>query len=415
MSIAVPLLTRRAVVQAKIEATYAVAETPDTGDGILCEVPEYTITPNILERDFTRNDMSPLGVVVARKLAKLEFTTELRGNSKENSGLLTDAPVIARLFQACGYALSGATTSVGLGPYMTNVQNNVVTWTTDATTATNTDVVQYILTVDTGGASGTAKITVTSDTAGEGNASATVTTGTPVVTGTKGISLTPVFTGSLVVGQRWVVWLLPLGLLLTPRSDSFQSLTLLTNKDGVQHQMPGSFGTFEITMQAGQYAKVKFTFTGNFVQPTDVALPTPVYERTIPHQCELGRLEADNTRIIVSKFTFNQGNDIQILEDISSVEGYAGVRIVNRKPEGGIDPLAETVATYDFWGRLGSGQAMPFQVRAGTAAGNAVWFFGTNAQYSGMSYIDRNSLLAYQAGLRFARQNGNDENFIFFA
>lgn len=412
MSVASPLVSRRAVVQAKIEASYGVAETPGAGDGVLSEIPAYTITPNILERDFTRNDLSPLGIIVARKIAKLEFTTELRGNGKENSGLTADAAVLTRLIQASGYALSGHTTAFALGPYPTNDQVNPVAWTA-AGTPTNTAVIAYYIAVTTGGVSGTAHITITSDTGGEGSASAAITTATPVSLGTSGQTITPVFTGTLVIGQRWVVWALPPGLLLTPVSDNFQSVTLQVNKDGVQHVLAGSYGTFEITAQAGQYAKIKFTFTGTYAAPTDVALPAPTYETTLPHQVELGRLRADATQLVVSKFTFNQGNDIQIIEDVSAVDGYAGSRIVGRKPEGGIDPLAELVATYDFWGRMASSQRMPFQMRCGTDAGNELWMIGTNVQYSGFSYIDRTSLLAYQAGLRFARQVGNDEFFIF--
>ena len=56
---------------------------------------------------------------------------------------------------------------------------------------TNTDVIQYILDVTTPGVSGTAEITVTSDTVGEGTAAAVVTTATPFTLGTKGLTVTP--------------------------------------------------------------------------------------------------------------------------------------------------------------------------------------------------------------------------------
>ena len=34
------------------------------------------------------------------------------------------------------------------------------------------------------------------------------------------------------------------------------------HKDGVKHTMTGAFGTFEVTAQAGNYASIKWTFTG---------------------------------------------------------------------------------------------------------------------------------------------------------
>ena len=55
------------------------------------------------------------------------------------------------------------------------------------------------------------------------------------------------------------------------------------HKDGVLHEMPGSFGTFEITAQAGDFATVKWTFTGSYVEAaTDDPNPSPNFERRCP-------------------------------------------------------------------------------------------------------------------------------------
>ena len=132
-----------------------------------------------------------------------------------------------------------------------------------------------------------------------------------------------------------------------------------------------------------------------------------------PRRSQLARLTSANFKAIVEKFTFNQGNDIQIRPDVSASDGYIGVRITGRKPEGGIDPEADLVANNDFWGQFAAAQRMPFQMRVGDVAGNTVWMFAPNTQYSGMTYPDRNGILAYDAGLRFARSVGNDEFFVF--
>lgn len=529
------LLTRRATLQAAIESTYNVPASVGSQDGILVSTPEFMITPNILERDFTHSDLSMLPFIIGRKIAKMEFETELRGNGSEASGLVANAPVIARLFEACGYSLTGHTGSFAIGPYQTNDQITQVAWsvtsevaasdiltgsavpidgdsvtvggktytfhtvltnvdgnvliggseatalanlalainlgngaginyalatvantqvsstshtgttltvrainpgsggnsiaatktgttlswasstlTGGADAGTNTDVITYYIAVDTGGASGVAHVTVTSDTVGEESASAVITSATPLALGTKGLMITPLWAGNLVVGQKWVVWLLPAGLTLQPVSYNFNSVTLVMNKDGVQHQMPGALGTFDITAEAGNYAKIKWTFTGTYVTPVDSPLPLPNYETTLPSQVQLARLMMDNFGAIVAKFTFNQGNDIQIRPDVSGPDGYLGVRLVSRKPEGGIDPEADNVANYDFWGKMSAATRMSFQMRIGTVAGNIVWCFGTNVQYSGLTYQDRNGISTYQAGLRFARQVGDDEMFFHF-
>ena len=492
----------------------------------------------MLERDFTRNDLSPLPFIIGRKIASVEFETELRGNGLQNSGLTANAPVIARLFQACGYALtpnpapsisnvfqvgdeatpvawaesSGATASgtytpsgnfsagdvitIGTKHYTfvnsyTNTDGDVLlggsegasinnliaavnlgagagtvyaaamtanpaevlaslsgsnlvitsrsqgaagnsiatTYTPSgssegawghatlqggADVASNTDMIAYYLTVSSGGASGTAEVVITSDTAGEGSPAQALTSGSPLTVGTQGLALTPTWAGNLEAGQQWVMWLRPPGLSLDPISDNFQSVTLALHKDGVLHTVPGCFGTFQINAAAGNYATVKWTFTGTYQAPVDDPNPSPNFETELPSQVQLARLRINEFNAIVEKFTFDQKNDIQIRPDVSSSDGYIGTRIVSRKPDGGIDPEADLVANNDFWGQFAAAQRMPFQFRVGSAPGNTVWFIAPNTQYTGMTYGDRNGILVYDAGLSFARSVGNDECSLFF-
>ena len=408
------LLTRKAVLQAAMETTYDVPASVGVNDGVLVSNPMFTVKPNVLERNFVRNDLSPMPHIIGRKLASMEFETELRGNGKQSSGIAADAAIITRLFRACGYGQSANAAPVAKGPFVIGDPPVEVTWDSDASAATNTDVVAYYIAVDTPGPSGTAKVTITSDTEGEGHASETVTSGTELEIGTFGLTLTPTWTGELKAGMSWVVWLMPPGIGLSPISDNFESITLVMHKDGVKHVMPGAFGTFEITAQAGNFATVKWTFTGTYVPPTDEANPSPRYERTLPSQVELARLRVSTFNAVVEKFTFNQQNDIQIRPDVSSSDGYIGTRITARKPEGGIDPEADLVANNDFWGQMAAATRMPFQMRVGHQAGNTIWVIAPNTQYTGLTYTDRNGILSYDAGMRFARSIGNDEIAFYF-
>jgi hypothetical protein len=518
-----------------METTYNSAASVGNSDGILVADPTYSADPNVLERNFTRDTLSPISHIVGRMLAKMEFTTELRGNGKQNSGVLTDAPIIARLFRACGYKLTACPDPGAIGPFNIGDIANPIAWslgsgafatgtltistgvpaandtvtigsrtytwksaltgaanevliggtitasgdnlaaainrgpgegtvygantlinddvaasnssgavtvtaklagdsansiaTTESGTntawgaatlaggtdvATTSDMIAYYLEVTTGGASGTAEITVTSDTAGEGVAAAAVTSGSVFTIGTKGLTLTPAFTGNLTQGDKYVVWLAPAGLKLLPISDFFESITLVMHKDRVKHTMPGAFGTFEVTAEAGNYASIKWTFTGTYQAPVDAAsLPSPVFEKTLPSQVELARLRLTDFNAVVQKFTFNQGNDIQIRPDVSSSQGYIGTRIVGRKPEGGVNPEADLVANYDFWGMLRNATRMPFQMRVGTAAGNTVWCLAPSTQYSGMTYQDRQGISAYDAGMKFSAYQADDEMCFF--
>ena len=409
------ILTRRAVLQAGLETTYNTAISLGNGDGFLVENPDYRVDPTVLERNFARADLSPLGHIIGRKLARMTFRTELRGNGAQQSGLSANAPLISRLFRACGYAMDSlddpaATAVIPIGEHA-----NPVAWSVAAGALDNTDVIAYYLEVTTGGASGTAEIAVISDTAGEGNAAAVVTAASALTIGDSGLQATPTFSGSLAVGQRWVLWALPTGQLLEPISDDFESLHLDMFFDGLRHRLTGGRGTFSLNAEAGQYATVDWDLVGQYHAPIDASLPTPNFETTLPPVVELARLRIDDYSAVVNALSFTQGNDIQPRPDVNAADGYAGVRIVDRKPEGGIDPEAALVASHDFWGKMSAADRMPFQMRVGRVAGNRIWMIAPGVQYSGLTYRDRSGIRAYDAGLKFTRQTGNDEIMFLLA
>ncbi len=109
MAIAGGLLTRKALLLAKVETTPGQDALPTPPlDAILVADPEFSIDPNILERDFVAGDLSPFPHIVGRKLASISFSTELKSNGGANSGdIITDEPKLGRLMLGCGYRLSG--------------------------------------------------------------------------------------------------------------------------------------------------------------------------------------------------------------------------------------------------------------------------------------------------------------------
>jgi|GEM_PF-2398822 len=413
MIVSNPLLTRRAVLQCAIESDYRVPAPVGVDDALYVEDSDYSVDPNLLERNFARDDLSPLPNIVGRRQASIKFTTELKGNGKQHSGIVIDAPIISRLFRACGYSLTTLSTADVSQVFPVGSHPSNVTWA--ANVGSHQSTIGYFIEVTTAGASGTAQVTVSSDTAGENTSTpVTITSGTDLNIGTTGLKLAPTFTGDLVLGQKWVVWCLPKGLRLDPVSDGFESLTLVLNMDGVEHRMYGSYGTFSVNAEAGDYAKIEWEFQGTYEDPTDKPLPQCNYETTIPAQVEHARLRIDKNYTIVNAWSFEQGNDIQIRPDVSSGEGYVGTRIVSRDPKGGIDPEAELVANHDFWGKLGRAERMSFQIRIGTEKGNTVWFLSPSVQYTGLTYQDRDGIRAYDAELKYSRVFGNDEMCIIF-
>lgn len=122
------LLTRRAVVQAAMESVYNTPAAVGANDGVLVADPAYTVEPSVLERNFVRSSLSPQAHIMGRLLAGMEFQTELRGNQLQHSGDVADAPIISRLFRACGYALTGHPNSSVIGVFDVDSHANAAAW-----------------------------------------------------------------------------------------------------------------------------------------------------------------------------------------------------------------------------------------------------------------------------------------------
>src|SRR6266487_2642706 len=156
-----PRLMRRTLVLAKVESTPGTDAAPTpAADAILVASPSYETDLQILQRDFVRADLSPIGIQVGRKLAHMKFGVELRGNGLQQDGA-TD-PKIGRLLQGCGFSRTGITTA---GPGAVRAVGNhsaAVTWSSAGTYngATFPDCQDFLLTCVLAGASATAKLRV---------------------------------------------------------------------------------------------------------------------------------------------------------------------------------------------------------------------------------------------------------------
>lgn len=109
MAVAGGLLTRKALLLAKVETTPGTDALPVASlDAIEVVDPEFSLDPNVLERNVVAPDLSPFAHVIGRKLANITFTTDLKSNGTAQSGNVTaNEPKLARLFRGCGYELNG--------------------------------------------------------------------------------------------------------------------------------------------------------------------------------------------------------------------------------------------------------------------------------------------------------------------
>ncbi len=330
-----------------------------------------------------------------------------------------------------GSALGGLTvgdvwrvTVLGLRFTFTATGATVTTWGDDFVTAvaahTNIAAVNTV---------GSVAVTLSGTFAGT-----VLTTDTTVLTfGASGHNITVGTVTNVALNDGWTITTKPVGFEYDPVSTGIESVTIYMYFDGVLHRMTGSRGTFTIEGTGGELANFNFTFTGNFEIVTDVALPSAIFETTIPTQVELAKLhineDVDATapkaqvpaadiavvcgtyedeingstnELCAASFTFDLGGEIQPRECINEADSFKGVVFTSRASTGSIDPELELVATHDFWGLLSDADVLSFQVVVGQNRGNVVRLESPSVQFAGLSYAERNGLRVLETDLRFS-------------
>jgi hypothetical protein len=275
------------------------------------------------------------------------------------------------------------------------------------------------LTCTTGGASATAEVTVSAPAVGETAAysqTGVVVEDATAITLPGGAEITPTVGTSLAEDDEWVFVLTPSGYEYSPVSDNFESVTLYVYYDGLLHKLTGCFGTWSMEAVGGEYAKFTFNFTGNYVAPTDTALPSsPGYESQKPAQVELATLSLSSTTgLVASRFAVDIANDIQIREDINAADAFSGAKLVGRTPTVSFDPEAVLEATHSFWADLAAGTESAFVAKVGNVKGNVVSFECPKVQETNLQYGNRNTTRTYEVTMAAARNSGNDELKVSF-
>lgn len=417
-----PILTRKTAVYVEVESAYGTAATmSDSTSPTLVENADYSVDLQKIDRPIYRADLSPIPDIIGRKIGKMRFTHEVRGG-----GTVGSECRLGRLLRGCTM-LATAEVSPWWGSFIkTGATGPAVVWEGAGTISGVIEPKTVAIKVTTGGVSETARASIFYDDGTATQTNVELESGATIALAgsLSAATVEPTWTGSLVAGQTWVVTVWPAGIKYLPSSDqsAFKSLTINMYKDGIMHQLTGAYGTFKVNAKAGDRALVDFEFTGFYANPTDVALPTsPVYETSMPQQCELGRLHADmfgvaspaNNPLVAETFSYDIANKIEPRLSINAANGWTGLLVTERGSTGGVDPEMTLVATEDFWTKLSEAKQMPFGMRVGTSGGN-MWAISAPAvQYTGLTYKDRTGATVLDAALQFNRVAGDDEIMLY--
>lgn len=265
--------------------------------------------------------------------------------------------------------------------------------------------------------SGTATVTVACTSGAAGTVVTTASTNLTFNTGAGQFTMT--WSGSLVLGDYWIIDTYRPGVHMTPISGSFESLTLKVFYDGQLHSVTGCRGTATIECKAGNYGTMSFTFQGQYRDPGDAAIPTTaVFENTVPVQIETAYLKIGRfLNAVAESWTIDLGNTVTPRESVNSTDGYVGVQITNRVIKGGCNPEAVKESVFPFWKNMATATLHQFNAQVGSTTGNIVIFQSNTVQISDNKYGDRNGNRIYDMSMGFATDsaNGDDELRIIFA
>ncbi len=412
-------------------------------DAFLIIDPDYAPDITILDRDIVQSSLSEVPGATGRKLGVMTFQAETKNNNVTDG---TKAPALGVLLRGCGMAQTrygevGNLEETILDDLAIPINNPTGVFTYTKTTGyAGTLPRTVVLRCTTTGGTGVADFTVYSPPVG-GQAG---TLASAVVMTDGGAFALPEsaiitidasgITTDFVSGDTYVINLAPAGHFYEPVSTGFESLSLEMFFEDLKHVMTGGRGTFTADGEAGAFSTFSFTITGDFVTPIDETLPTnPVYEASVPHQVELANVAAlggQNFPVVTSltdpiptefalcaqAFGFDIGNDVQPRECINGANSLEGALITDRSSTGTFNPESELVASHPFWTILEDADRVFFGLRVGVTQGNVVAFHAPFAQYTGISYSDRNNIRANDMTLRLAQgtDSGDDELRIVF-
>jgi hypothetical protein len=196
-----------------------------------------------------------------------------------------------------------------------------------------------------------------------------------------------------------------------PVSDSFESLTIYANVDGVKHALLSARGTFTLDLTAKSIPTIKFTFTGLYVAVADASLPTPTYTAfqtpLVVNKTNTPTLSLHSlTTGVMNSLSLDAGNTVTF----RSLVGAESVDITDRQVSGSIALEAVSVATKDWWSLVKAATTGDLNVVHGTTAGNICTIDAPNVQLTQPQYQDQDGVQMLQMGLRAVPgSSGNDE------
>ena len=193
-------------------------------------------------------------------------------------------------------------------------------------------------------------------------------------------------------------------------SATFPSVTIYVYKDGLQHQVQGCVGNWELVLEAGQTPKINWTFMGLYETPTDVTFPTSyTVPSTVPVVGKGYTITYDSVSIVARSLKLSSNNEIVERPDLAAATGIAGFQIVDRNPEGTLLIEAVLLATKNWLTDFEADTVNVLSCVIGATAGNIFTITASQCRLRNMNYQDLDGIVGHEFPIQLARSSANDE------
>ncbi len=202
----------------------------------------------------------------------------------------------------------------------------------------------------------------------------------------------------------------------SPVSDTFSSVTIFYNIDGVLHKVTGCRGTFTLNAAVGEIPTIDFTMTGIYNAPTDTAAPSVTYSnQATPLVFKNGNttgFELLSFAGCLQSVELDMGNEVIYRELVGCSKE---VLITNRAVSGTVTIEAPTIAQKDYFTAALGDVLGNLTFQHGQAAGNIVTITSTTVDIGDVSYEDQDGIHMLSVPVTAVPGSaGNDEiEFVF--
>jgi len=202
----------------------------------------------------------------------------------------------------------------------------------------------------------------------------------------------------------------------SPVSDTFSSVTIFYNIDGVLHKVTGCRGTFTLNAAVGEIPTIDFTMTGIYNAPTDTAAPSVTYSnQATPLVFKNGNttgFELLSFAGCLQSVELDMGNEVIYRELVGCSKE---VLITNRAVSGTVTIEAPTIAQKDYFTAALGDVLGNLTFQHGQTAGNIVTVTSTTVDIGDVSYEDQDGIHMLSVPVTAVPGSaGNDEiEFVF--